>query len=195
MGCLTSPKITDPAEQIRQLNNLRNNVLTKIEINKVKISSQEQQIQEIDEQIKQLSNDLVQNQYSYSETEKLQKAQKIVELKTDRQRAQKSLDLLLKANNENLKNNENMINSKIEEIKNFGTMNEQNKLMGQLADTDPTAALQQNLRDIMKQQQKDEEMIRALNVGNTAANSGVGTADDLLKQLLGSGTAGAPPAY
>ena len=24
MGCLTSPKITDPAEQIRQLNNLRN---------------------------------------------------------------------------------------------------------------------------------------------------------------------------
>ena len=194
MGCLTSPKITDPAEQIRQLNNLRNNVLTKIEINKVKISSQEQQIQELDEQIKQLSNDLVQNQYSYSETEKLQKAQKIVELKTDRQRAQKSLDLL-KANNENLKNNENMINSKIEEIKSFGTMNEQNKLMGQLADTDPTAALQQNLRDIMKQQQKDEEMIRALNVGNTAANSGVGTADDLLKQLLGSGTAGAPPAY
>jgi predicted RNA-binding protein with EMAP domain len=194
MGCLTSPKITDPAEQIRQLNNLRNNVLTTIEINKVKISGQEQQIQEIDEQIKQLSNDLVQNQYSYSETEKLQKAQKIVELKTDRQRAQKSLDLL-KANNENLKNNENMINSKIEEIKNFGTMNEQNKLMGQLADTDPTAALQQNLRDIMKQQQKDEEMIRALNVGNTAANSGVGTADDLLKQLLGSGTAGAPPAY
>ena len=194
MGCLSSQKITDPAEQIRQLNNLRNNVLTKIEINKVKISSQEQQIQEIDEQIKQLSNDLVQNQYSYSETEKLQKAQKIVELKTDRQRAQKSLDLL-KANNENLKNNENMINSKIEEIKNFGTMNEQNKLMGQLADTDPTAALQQNLRDIMKQQQKDEEMIRALNVGNTAANSGVGTADDLLKQLLGSGTTGAPPAY
>ena len=194
MGCLTSPKITDPAEQIRQLNNLRNNVLTTIEINKVKISSQEKQIQEIDEQIKQLSNDLVQNQYSYSETEKLQKAQKIVELKTDRQRAQKSLDLL-KANNENLKNNENMINSKIEEIKNFGAMNEQNKLIGQLADTDPTAALQQNLRDIMKQQQKDEEMIRALNVGNTAANSGVGTADDLLKQLLGSGTAGAPPAY
>ena len=194
MGCLTSPKITDPAEQIRQLNNLRNNVLTKIEINKVKISSQEQQIQEIDEQIKQLSNDLVQNQYSYSETEKLQKAQKIVELKTDRQRAQKSLDLL-KANNENLKNNENMINSKIEEIKSFGTMNAQNDIMKKIADTDPTAALQQNLRDIMKQQQKDEEMIKALNVGNTAANSGVGTADDLLKQLLGSGTAGAPPAY
>ena len=194
MGCLTSPKITDPAEQIRQLNNLRNNVLTKIEINKVKISSQEQQIQELDEQIKQLSNDLVQNQYSYSETEKLQKAQKIVELKTDRQRAQKSLDLL-KANNENLKNNENMINSKIEEIKSFGTMNAQNDIMKKIGDTDPTAALQQNLRDIMKQQQKDEEMIRALNVGNTAANSGVGTADDLLKQLLGSGTAGAPPAY
>ena len=194
MGCLTSPKITDPAEQIRQLNNLRNNVLSTIEINKVKISSQEKQILEIDEQIKQLSNDLVQNQYSYSEAEKLQKAQKIVELKTDRQRAQKSLDLL-KANNENLKNNETMINSKIDEIKSLGTMNAQNQLMGQIVDTDPTAALQQNLRDIMKQQQKDEDMMRALNTGNKAVNSGVGTADDLLKQLLGSGTAGAPPAY
>ena len=194
MGCLTSPKITDPAEQIRQLNNLRNNVLSTIEINKVKISSQEKQILEIDEQIKQLSNDLVQNQYSYSEAEKLQKAQKIVELKTDRQRAQKSLDLL-KANNENLKNNETMINSKIDEIKSLGTMNAQNQLMGQIGDTDPTAALQQNLRDIMKQQQKDEDMMRALNTGNKAVNSGVGTADDLLKQLLGSGTAGAPPAY
>ena len=63
MGCLTSPKVTDPAEQIRLLSGLRNNVLTTIETNKVKISRAEKEIQEIDDNMKQIENDLRQNQY------------------------------------------------------------------------------------------------------------------------------------
>ena len=194
MGCLTSPKVTDPAEQIRLLSGLRNNVLTTIETNKVKISRAEKEIQEIDDNMKQIENDLRQNQYSYSETEKLQKAQKVLELKVDRQRAQKSLDLL-KANNTNLKNNLSMIESKIEEVRNNQTIQGQVDVMGTIGNTDPTAALQKNLQDIMRQQQKDEEMLRVLNSGNNAVSAGMGTADDVLKQILGSGTGGAPPAY
>jgi len=194
MGCLTSPKVTDPAEQIRLLSGLRNNVLTTIETNKVKISRAEKEIQEIDDNMKQIENDLRQNQYSYSETEKLQKAQKVLELKVDRQRAQKSLDLL-KANNTNLKNNLSMIESKIEEVRNNQTIQGQVDVMGTIGNTDPTAALQKNLQDIMRQQQKDEEMLRVLNSGNNAVSAGIGTPDDVLKQILGSGTGGAPPAY
>ena len=194
MGCLTSPKVTDPAEQIRLLSGLRNNVLTTIETNKVKISRAEKEIQEIDDNMKQIENDLRQNQYSYSETEKLQKAQKVLELKVDRQRAQKSLDLL-KANNTNLKNNLSMIESKIEEVRNNQTIKGQVDVIGQIDNADPTAALQKNLQDIMRQQQKDEEMLRVLNSGNNAVSAGMGTADDVLKQILGSGTGGAPPAY
>ena len=194
MGCLTSPKVTDPAEQIRLLSGLRNNVLTTIETNKVKISRAEKEIQEIDDNMKQIENDLRQNQYSYSETEKLQKAQKVLELKVDRQRAQKSLDLL-KANNTNLKNNLSMIESKIEEVRNNQTIQGQVDVMVTIGNTDPTAALQKNLQDIMRQQQKDEEMLRVLNSGNNAVSAGMGTADDVLKQILGSGTGGAPPAY
>ena len=194
MGCLTSPKVTDPAEQIRLLSGLRNNVLTTIETNKVKISRAEKEIQEIDDNMKQIENDLRQNQYSYSETEKLQKAQKVLELKVDRQRAQKSLDLL-KANNTNLKNNLSMIESKIEEVRNNQTIQGQVDVMGTIGNPDPTAALQKNLQDIMRQQQKDEEMLRVLNSGNNAVSAGMGTADDVLKQILGSGTGGAPPAY
>ena len=194
MGCLTSPKVTDPAEQIRLLSGLRNNVLTTIETNKVKISRAEKEIQEIDDNMKQIENDLRQNQYSYSETEKLQKAQKVLELKVDRQRAQKSLDLL-KANNTNLKNNLSMIESKIEEVRNNQAIQGQVDVMGTIGNTDPTAALQKNLQDIMRQQQKDEEMLRVLNSGNNAVSAGIGTADDVLKQILGSGTGGAPPAY
>ena len=194
MGCLTSPKVTDPAEQIRLLSGLRNNVLTTIETNKVKISRAEKEIQEIDDNMKQIENDLRQNQYSYSETEKLQKAQKVLELKVDRQRAQKSLDLL-KANNTNLKNNLSMVESKIEEVRNNQAIQGQVDVIGQIDNADPTAALQKNLQDIMRQQQKDEEMLRVLNSGNNAVSAGMGTADDVLKQILGSGTGGAPPAY
>jgi len=194
MGCITTPKVTDPAEQIRLLSGLRNNVLTTIETNKVKISRAEKEIQEIDDNMKQIENDLRQNQYSYSETEKLQKAQKVLELKVDRQRAQKSLDLL-KANNTNLKNNLSMIESKIEEVRNNQAIQGQVDVIGQIDNADPTAALQKNLQDIMRQQQKDEEMLRVLNSGNNAVSAGIGTADDVLKQILGSGTGGAPPAY
>ena len=194
MGCLTSPKVTDPAEQIRLLSGLRNNVLTTIETNKVKISRAEKEIQEIDDNMKQIENDLRQNQYSYSETEKLQKAQKVLELKVDRQRAQKSLDLL-KANNTNLKNNLSMIESKIEEVRNNQTIQGQVDVMVTIGNTDPTAALQKNLQDIMRQQQKDEEMLRVLNSGNNAVSAGIGTADYVLKQIVVSGTGGASPAY
>ena len=193
MGCFTT-KILDPEEQIRQLTKLKNDVTTTVETNDVKISGLQQQIKEINEEIKQLENDIVQNQYSYSEAEKLQKAQKIIELKTDLQRAQKTFDLL-NPNNENLKNNITMINSKIQEIETNRITKMENDIMTKIGDTDPTPALKKNIEYIMKQIEKDNKIIEMLNNGNKAINPDVGTAEDILKQTLGNGTAGAPPVY
>ena len=193
MGCFTT-KILDPEEQIRQLTKLKNDVTTTVETNDVKISGLQQQIKEINEEIKQLENDIVQNQYSYSEAEKLQKAQKIIELKTDLQRAQKTFDLL-NPNNENLKNNITMINSKIQEIETNRITKMGNDIMTKIGDTDPTPALKKNIEYIMKQIEKDNKIIEMLNNGNKAINPDVGTAEDILKQTLGNGTAGAPPVY
>ena len=193
MGCFTT-KILDPEEQIRQLTKLKNDVTTTVETNDIRISGIQQQIQEINEEIKQLENDIVQNQYSYSEAEKLQKAQKIIELKTDLQRAQKTFDLL-NPNNENLKNNITMINSKIQEIETNRITKMENDIMTKIGDTDPTPALKKNIEYIMKQIEKDNKIIEMLNNGNKAINPDVGTAEDILKQTLGNGTAGAPPVY
>ena len=193
MGCFTT-KILDPEEQIRQLTKLKNDVTTTVETNDIRISGIQQQIQEINEEIKQLENDIVQNQYSYSEAEKLQKAQKIIELKTDLQRAQKAFDLL-NPNNENLKNNITMINSKIQEIETNRITKMENDIMTKIGDTDPTPALKKNIEYIMKQIEKDNQIIEMLNNGNKAINPDVGTAEDILKQTLGNGTAGAPPVY
>ena len=193
MGCFTT-KILDPEEQIRQLTKLKNDVTTTVETNNIRISGIQQQIQEINDEIKQLENDIVQNQYSYSEAEKLQKAQKIIELKTDLQRAQKTFDLL-NPNNENLKNNITMINSKIQEIETNRITKMENDIMTKIGDTDPTPALKKNIEYIMEQIEKDNKIIEMLNNGNKAINPDVGTAEDILKQTLGNGTAGAPPVY
>ena len=193
MGCFTT-KILDPEEQIRQLTKLKNDVTTTVETNNIRISGIQQQIKEINEEIKQLENDIVQNQYSYSEAEKLQKAQKIIELKTDLQRAQKTFDLL-NPNNENLKNNITMINSKIQEIETNRITKMENDIMTKIGDTDPTPALKKNIEYIMEQIEKDNKIIEMLNNGNKAINPDVGTAEDILKQTLGNGTAGAPPVY
>ena len=193
MGCFTT-KILDPEEQIRQLTKLKNDVTTTVETNNIRISGIQQQIQEINDEIKQIENDIVQNQYSYSEAEKLQKAQKIIELKTDLQRAQKAFDLL-NPNNENLKNNITMINSKIQEIETNRITKMENDIMTKIGDTDPTPALKKNIEYIMKQIEKDNKIIEMLNNGNKAINPDVGTAEDILKQTLGNGTAGAPPVY
>ena len=69
--------------------------------------------------------------------------------------------------------------------------------MDQLGTIDTAAALQQNIQNIMKQQQKDEKTLGMLEAGNKAINDdlGVSNPDDYLKQILAGGTAGADTAY
>ena len=69
MGCLCPPKPGIP-EKINQLERLRSSVLSTIEVNKVKMETLENKIQQMDSEIKEGENDLRQNQYSYSEQEK-----------------------------------------------------------------------------------------------------------------------------
>ena len=196
MGCLCPPKPGIP-EKINQLERLRNSVLSTIEVNKVKMETLENKIQQMDSEIKEGENDLRQNQYSYSEQEKKAKAKRLFDLQKDRQRAQKSLDLI-SANTENLKNNLSMIESKISELKNYAQLKEGDDVMKGLGDIDTGEMLQKNIQDIMRQQGKDDEQLRILEGGNRAVNDGLGinSADDYLKQILGgNGTDGAPPAY
>ena len=187
MGCTKSTVKEDP---IVKLNKLRSQVMSTIEINKIKISKLEQDIQNFDTQIKQGENDIKQNPYSYSDLKKLMKYQK------DRQRAQANLDKL-SAYNETLKSNLSNVESKIEEIRNNMQFREGNEIMNQLGDLDTGDILQENIQNIMRQQQQDMQNLRILENGNNAinANLGIKNEDDYLKSLLGTAGAGAAPAY
>jgi DNA repair exonuclease SbcCD ATPase subunit len=191
MGCTKSTVKEDP---IVKLNKLRSQVMSTIEINKIKISKLEQDIQNFDTQIKQGENDIKQNQYSYSDLEKKAKVKKLMEYQKDRQRAQTNLDKL-SAYNETLKSNLSNVESKIEEIRNNMQFREGNEIMNQLGDLDTGDILQENIQNIMRQQQQDMQNLRILENGNNAinANLGIKNEDDYLKSLLG--TAGAAPAY
>ena len=191
MGCTKSTVKEDP---IVKLNKLRSQVMSTIEINKIKISKLEQDIQNFDTQIKQGENDIKQNQYSYSDLEKKAKVKKLMEYQKDRQRAQANLDKL-SAYNETLKSNLSNVESKIEEIRNNMQFREGNEIMNQLGDLDTGDILQEAIQNIMRQQQQDMQNLRILENGNNAinANLGIKNEDDYLKSLLG--TAGAAPAY
>ena len=191
MGCTKSTVKEDP---IVKLNKLRSQVMSTIEINKIKISKLEQDIQNFDTQIKQGENDIKQNQYSYSDLEKKAKVKKLMEYQKDRQRAQANLDKL-SAYNETLKSNLSNVESKIEEIRNNMQFREGNEIMNQLGDLDTGDILQENIQNIMRQQQQDMQNLRILENGNNVinANLGIKNEDDYLKSLLG--TAEAAPAY
>ena len=191
MGCTGSSVKEDP---VVKLNKLRSQIMSTIEINKIKTEKAEKDIQDLDAKIKQGENDIKQNQYSYSDQEKKAKVQKLMSLQKDRLRAETNLNKL-NAYTEALKTNLSAVESKIEEIRNNQQFKEGNEIMNQIGDLDTGDILQQNIQNMMRQQQEDMQNLRLLENGNTAINSGLGikNEDEYLKSLLG--TAGAPPAY
>ena len=191
MGCTGSSVKEDP---VMKLNKLRSQIMSTIEINKIKIEKAEKDIQDLDAKIKQGENDIKQNQYSYSDQEKKAKVQKLMSLQKDRLRAETNLNKL-NAYTEALKTNLSAVESKIEEIRNNQQFKEGNEIMNQIGDLDTGDILQQNIQNMMRQQQEDMQNLRLLENGNGAINSGLGikNEDEYLKSLLG--TAGAPPAY
>lgn len=192
MGCFETKE--DIPTKINKLTMLKGKMLSTIEINKVKIEGMQKKIGELDSQIKQGENDLVQNKFSYSESELKTKAKQIYELKKDRQRLEKQVETST-AYNDNLKNNLSKIETKIEELRNAGTIMEGNDVMNGMDDLNTADILQKNIEGMMREEQNQDEHLRILKNGEQAMNEGLGNFDDYMNSLLGKGTNGAPPAY
>ena len=192
MGCLSADDRDNDA--VSKLTSLKGRVMTTIQVNDIKIAKSVKELEKIEAAIKQGENDIKQNQYSYSDSEKQTKVKKLVDLQKDRAREQKSLDAL-RTYNETLKNNLTMLNSKIEEVRNAQQIKEGTDLMKELGSLDTGETLRQNIENVMIENQRQEDNIKIMQNGNNALNSdlGIQNPDDYLKSLLG--TAGAAPAY
>jgi hypothetical protein len=192
MGCLSADDRDNDA--VSKLTSLKGRVMTTIQVNDIKIAKSEKELEKIEAAIKQGENDIKQNQYSYSDSEKQTKVNKLIDLQKDRAREKKSLDAL-RTYNETLKNNLTMLNSKIEEVRNIQQIKEGGDLMKELGSLDTGETLRQNIENVMMENQRQEDNIKIMQNGNNALNSdlGIQNPDDYLKSLLG--TAGAAPAY
>ena len=213
MGCLSAPK-EDP---LVVLGRVRNNLMTQIELNRIKIEKKEKNIQDLDNQIKQLENDLKQNQYSYSQinqlendlkqnqysysdTEKKQKARQIMGLKKELLLEEKGLEEA-RTYNETLNNNKNTIESKMREVKNMETIKQANEALEKLREIETKNAeiLQRNVETIIEEQMKREQKIEIMKKVNDDFYGELGfkDEDDYLKNLLGNNgnTGGAPVFY
>ncbi len=192
MGCLSADDRDNDA--VSKLTSLKGRVMTTIQLNDIKIAKSEKELEKIEAAIKQGENDIKQNQYSYSDSEKQTKVKKLIDLQKDRAREQKSLDAL-RTYNETLKNNLTMLNSKIEEVRNAQQIKEGTDLIKELGSLDTGETLRQNIENVMIENKRQEDNIKIMQNGNNALNSdlGIQNPDDYLKSLLG--TAGAAPAY
>ena len=199
MGCdgIKEKTPDDFKKDIEKLNELKSKIGRTIEENKTKIDTAEKEMTNKDNDIKKGENDLRQNQYSYSDAEKKAKAKELLIFQQDRKRAQKRYDLL-SANNENLKNNLNMVDSKIDEIRKHIQLMETDKVIEEIEIIDNSEILRRNIDNILKQQKKDEEYLDILEKGNIAiiGDLGYNSVDDYLKDILeNKGNNDAPVAY
>ena len=160
--------------------------LSNTTINIIKIEKKEKNIQVLDNQIKLIENDLKQNQYSYSDTEKKAKARKVMELKKQLLLEKKGLEEA-STYNETLNNNKNTIESKIEEIRNMKVISQGNIALENVGDTNAADVLQNNVERVMREQQERDQKLAILKNGNNAINADLGfkDEDDYLKNLLG----------
>ena len=199
MGCggIKEKTPDDFKKDIEKLNELKSKIERTMEENKTKIDTVENEITKKNNEIKLGENDLRQNQFSYSDSEKKAKAKELFGFQQDRQRAQKRFDLLT-ANNENLKNNLNMVDSKIEEIRKHIQLMETDKIMEEIEIIDNGEILSRNIDNILRQQKKDEEYLDILEKGNKAfiGDIGYNSVDDYMKDILeNKGNNEAPVAY
>ena len=196
MGCICPPK-EDPLEI---LGRVHSNLLSQININKEKIEKRDKTIKDLDNQINQLENDLKQNQYSYSDTEKKQKAGQIMGLKKELLLEEKGLEEA-RTYNETLNNNKTTIESKIAEVKNMETIEKANEALEKLREIERKNAeiLQRNVETIIEEQMKREQKIEIMKKVNDDFYGELGfkDEDDYLKNLLGNNgnTGGAPVFY
>ena len=162
MGCsgIKVKEEKDYNEDINKLNALHKRIESTITENESTIDICEKDIATKDNEIKQGENDLRQNQYSYSDLEKKAKAKNLFELRQERQRVQKKLNLL-KANNDNLQNNLTMVESKIEEIRNFIINRKTDNIIKEIGNIDTGEVLRKNIENILEQQKRDIEIIEA----------------------------------
>ena len=197
MGCGDNPQVNEvkresPSLEI-QLEQQKRDLTYQVDSNSFKIGDLEKKIEEYDRQIREGENDIKLNQYQLKEEELKSKARKLIEIKRNRARDQKTLEQI-STMNEGLKNNLDAIEKKIIENQNFKAIKKQNEIMGQYEKQNVGQIVMNNVADLKRQKEEDDKIQRILQRGNDAyiGNDNLKDEDAYLRDLLGKGTTPSP---
>ena len=196
MGCggikVANDQNRPPSLEV-QLEKQKRDLEYQVETNNIKLNSLEKEIEEIDKKVKEGENNIKLNQYQLKEEELKSKAKKLIELKRDRARLQKTLEQI-SSMNETLKNNLDSVTKKIIENQNMKAIKNQNVIMDQYEKENVTQAIGMNVANLKRQKEEDEKMQKILQRVNDAyiGNDNLKDEDAYLKDLLGRGTTSTP---
>ena len=187
MGCSDSSSVSVPMTLTEELEEQRRKVMFNIEENNVKIATYENEINNYNKEIKERENEL-KNGYTLTDAEKNTRFNKLMELQKDRARVQRNLDSL-KTFNEQMKNNLENIDKKLDELRVAQTVKGGNKLFKKIENENNNEVIGANAHNLISQRAKDdrnraeiERMNRVYN-GNDVINE-----EAYRRQLLGYGT-------
>ena len=196
MGCggikVANDQNRPPSLEV-QLEKQKRDLEYQVETNNIKLNSLEKEIEEIDKKVKEGENNIKLNQYQLKEEELKSKAKKLIELKRDRARLQKTLEQI-SSMNETLKNNLDSVTKKIIENQNMKAIKNQNVIMDQYEKENVTQAIGMNVANLKRQKEEDEKVQKILQRGNDAyiGNDNLKDEDAYLRDLLGKGTTPSP---
>ena len=196
MGCggikVANDQNRPPSLEV-QLEKQKRDLEYQVETNNIKLNSLEKEIEEIDKKVKEGENNIKLNQYQLKEEELKSKAKKLIELKRDRARLQKTLEQI-SSMNETLKNNLDSVTKKIIENQNMKAIKNQNVIMDQYEKENVTQAIGMNVANLKRQKEEDEKVQKILQRGNDAyiGNDNLKDEDAYLRDLLGRGTTSTP---
>ena len=175
-----------------KLFSFKRKLISQTESNKTKLNILNQKLTKIQMEIRQLESDIRLNNTGMNEIELKNKAKKIAELKKDEIRQQKEVKNLTILN-DTMKNNLQMMESKIEEYRNAKSIEEANSILKDIYKMDFHKTYSKNVDILMKNKQQNDDNMRVLEAGNNLYLSDNGnmveSPDDILNNLLRQGPA------
>ena len=177
---------TSPIEgQYKNLNRLRNKLLTIQIINDAKIETSSKKISEISKKIEQGKNEIKQFCHSLTKDELQIKAKKLMMLERDLEIEKKNYDTIFNYNTL-LKNNIFQVEATMNELMMLTNTKDINKQMKKMDIINTSTVLSENINILLNQKKKEENINVELKNIDEFFNGFSKTSDSYLKEILGN---------
>ena len=160
--------------------------------NDSELKIKETELAKLEMKIVQYESDIVQNQFILNELELKRKARDLAEVKKDKIRKERERNQLA-VFNDTMKNNLQMMESKIQEYRNAKSIEEANSILNDIYKMDFSKTYNKNIDGLLKCKQQNEENMRILEAGNNLYlndnDNRVESPDEILNNLRRRGPA------